>query len=214
MTMPAPEPSHDSRSDDLELMKFRLEQTRYRTDILKWIVIAIGAIVSFAVIDYGKLRLEQFRVTADNQRQLLQAYLKATESPQPDVWKRKLHILENFADDDRMRDWAQAELEYIDNFAALDALYRETLKVASQLVDPGRLNDKERIAARIRYNQLYWADLPFAGESKAVENAMIAFRDQLNKAESSPGDEGAWEELNAQLLQLSWALRKTTPKPK
>ena len=91
---------------------------------------------SFYVIDYGKLTLEQYRVRADGQRQLLEAYLKATESPEPDVWKRKLHILENFADDDHMRQWAQAELKYIQEFAGLDALYRETLKVASQLVEP------------------------------------------------------------------------------
>ncbi|MDP2603330.1 MAG: hypothetical protein Q8S00_12165 [Deltaproteobacteria bacterium] len=211
MTTSASDPERNQSSEDLELLKFRLEQTRYRTDILKWIVIAIGAIVSFAVIDYGKLKIEQFRVAADSQRQLLQAYLTATESPQPDVWKRKLHILENFADDDRMRQWAQAERRYIEKFAALDALYRETLKVAAQLVEPGRLNDPERIKARARYNQLYWGDLPYAGESQAVINAMIAFRKQLIAAESAPADKQAWENLNRRLIELSEALRESTP---
>src|SRR5262249_46524709 len=147
---------------DLEFLKFQLERSRYRIDILKWIIIALGAIISFWVIDRGKLKLEQFRVTADSQRQLLEAYLKTTEAPEPDVWKRKLHILENLADDERMQRWVHIELQYIESFAALDALYRETLKVASQLIDPERLNDPERTKARARFNQLYWADLPYA----------------------------------------------------
>jgi hypothetical protein len=196
---------------ELELAKFRLEQSRYRTDILKWVVVAIGAIVSFAVIDYGKLRLEQFRVTADTKRQLLEAYLKATESPQPDVWKRKLHLLQDFADDEPMKKWAERELRYIEEFAALEALYLETLKVASQLVEPGRLTDPSRVESRMRYNQLYWADLPYGGESQSVISAMVAFRDQLIAAESTPKSAQGWEELNRRLIALSKALRDSRP---
>jgi hypothetical protein len=196
----------------LEFEKLRLEQARYRTDVLKWIVVAIGAVISFAVIDYGKLRLEQFRLTAENQRELLNSYLTATESPQPDVWKRKLHILLNFADDARIKVWAQAELKYIEEFAALDALYRETLKVASQLVEPGRLSDPERVQARARFNQLYWGDLPYAGESPQVIEAMIKFRDALIAAEGAGRENPeAWQNLNLRLIRLSQALRDSTP---
>ena len=176
-------------SVDLEVRKLELERARYRTDILKWIVVAIGAVVSFVVIDYGKLKLERFRVTAESQRQLLDAYLRATEAPQPDVWKRKLHILQNFADDERMQQWADTELKYIETFAGLDALYRETLKVASQLVEPGRLTHPDRAQARARFNQLYWADLPYAGESQKVIEAMIAFRQGLLLASISTAQE-------------------------
>ncbi|WP_437783401.1 hypothetical protein [Sorangium sp. So ce1097] len=211
MTTLASDPERKPSSVDVELLKFRLEQDRHRTDIVKWVVIAIGAIVSFLVIDYGKLRLEQVRVAADNQRQVLEAYLKATESPQPEVWKRKLRVLENLADD-RMRKWATAELQHVNDFAALDALYRETLSVASQLVDPDRLNDPERARARMRYNQLYWAELPFAGESQAVISAMVAFRNQLMAAERAPTDEQVWQVLNGKLIELSIALRESTPK--
>ena len=172
-----------------------------------------GSFISFAVIDYGKLKLERFRVTADNQRQLLEAYLTTTESPPPDVWKRKLHILKNFATEERIQVWAQAELAYIEQFAAQDALYRETLKVASQLVEPGLLDDTERIKARVRFNQLYWADLPYTRESQAVITAMIAFRNQLMAAESVPNDKPAWEILNRRLIELSQALRDSTPNP-
>jgi len=205
MTMSA----SDSERNDLESLKFRLERSRYRTDILKWVVIAIGAVISFAVIDYGNLQLERFRVKADSQ--LLESYLKATESPQPDVWKRKLHILENFAAEERMQAWAQTELAYIERFAAQDALYRETLKVASQLVEPGLLNDPERIKARVRFNPLYWADLPYVRESSAVATAMVAFRNQLMAAELTPKEKQAWEILNARLIELSQALRDSTP---
>ncbi len=201
----------DGSSADLERRKLELERARYRTEILKWIVVAIGAVVSFVVIDYGKLKLERFRVTAESQRQLLDAYLRATEAPQPDVWKRKLHILQNFADDERMQQWADTELKYIETFAGLDALYRETLKVASQLVEPGRLTHPDRVQARARFNQLYWADLPYAGESQKVIEAMIAFRQGLLAAESAPNNAEAWDNLNRRLIDLSRALRDSTP---
>jgi hypothetical protein len=196
----------------LELEKLRLEQARYRTDVLKWIVVAVGAVISFAVIDYGKLRLEKFRLVAENQRELLNSYLTATESPEPDVWKRKLHVLQNFADDKRIKDWAQTELKYIENFAALDALYRETLKVASQLVEPGQLADPKRVQARARFNQLYWGDLPYAGESGEVVDAMIKFRDALIAAERPGTDKTEeWDNVSLALIGLSRALKESTP---
>lgn len=196
---------------ELEAEKVNLEKVRYLTDILKWIVVAIGTVISFAIIDYGKLQLEQFRVAAENQRELLSAYLKATESPEPEVWKRKLNLIINSPSDESAKEWARRELVYIDKFAALDTLYRETLKVASQLVDPKRLYEPDRIQARARYDQLYWADLPYAGESKKVELAMIAFREKLMKAESSPNEKDKWEALNIPLIELSIALRESTP---
>jgi hypothetical protein len=197
--------------DDLELRKFQLDRSRYRTDLLKWVVVAIGAIVSFGVIDYGNLRLEQFRVTAENQRQLMEAYLTATESPEPDVWKRKLQVLIRVADDERIRKWADDELTYIEQFAARDALYRETLKVASQLIEPSRLNEAERTTARVRFDQLYWADLPYVRESPAVERAMVDFRNQLLLAEAAPGDKKLWQDLSRSLISLSRTLRNETP---
>lgn len=196
---------------ELEAEKVNLEKVRYLTDILKWIVVAIGTVISFAIIDYGKLQLEQFRVAAENQRELLSAYLKATESPEPEVWKRKLNLIINSPSDKSAKEWARRELVYIDNFAALDTLYRETLKVASQLVDPKQLYEPNRIQTRARYDQLYWADLPYAGESKKVELAMIAFREKLMKAENSPNEKDKWEALNIPLIKLSRALRESTP---
>ena len=199
---------------DLDLLKYQLERTRFRFEFGKWVVIAVGAVVSFWVIDYGKLQIERFRANAENQRQLLDAYLKATETVQPDVWKRKLRVLVTSAADEQMRLWAGTELQDIENFAALDALYRETLKVAAQLTEPHQVQAAERAQARIRYNQLYWADLPFAGESPAVASAMVEFRNQLLKAEQSPPDSpDEWNKLNGALIRLSQALRESMPKP-
>src|SRR5262245_36218721 len=113
----------------------------FNFEIAKWIIVALGAVVSFYVIDVGKLRLEEFRSRAENQRSLLTAYLNATEAVQPDVWKRKLRVLQTFSDDARIREWAGQELEYIQNFAALDALYVETMRVAAQLVSRSSVKD-------------------------------------------------------------------------
>jgi nitroreductase len=198
----------------LEHERLLLERARFRTDIIKWIIVAAGAVISFAVIDYGKLTLEQFKADAENQRELLNAYLKATESPEPDVWKRKLHLIISSTNNTNTVAWATKELEYIDKFAALNALYRETLKVAAQLVEPQNLTTPERIQARARYNQLYWADLPYAGESQSVISAMIAFRKQLILAENAgtdPAGKAEWEKLNINLINLSKALRESTP---
>ena len=197
---------------NLDWEKFRLEQSRYRTELLKWVVVAIGAVLSFLVIDYGRLSLEKYKVSAEVKRELLKAYLDATDTPQPEVWKRKLQVLQNFSDDAAIQKWAEAEFAYIDSFAAIDALYRETLKMASQLVEPDRLADPDRIKARVRYNQLYWADLPYAGESEAVITAMVAFRKQLLATEGAPSNKNEWDTLNVRLIDLSRALRESTPR--
>jgi len=209
--VPRESTEQSARESTGEAEKLRLEKFRLQADLLKWAIVAIGAVVSFVVIDYGKLRLEQFRVTAENERQLLGAYLQATDSPAPDVWKRKLNLILNSANDKRTVAWAGRELEYIEKFAALDTLYRETLKIASQLVDPGRLKEPDRVQARARFNQLYWADLPFAGESSGVKFAMIEFRDQLLKAEDAADNSSKqkeWGTLNEKLIALSQALSK------
>ncbi|HYJ05783.1 MAG TPA: hypothetical protein VEX43_11650 [Chthoniobacterales bacterium] len=194
----------------IELMNYKLERAKYRSEIFKWISIAIGAAVSFAVIDYGKLRLEQARLASENQLKLIEAYSKATEAADPEIWKRKLDVLKLFATDDSVRDWADRQLSDIKNFAALDALYRETLRTASQIIDPLTVNDPERIKARRRFEQLYWSDLPFAGEPVEVEKAMLTFRTALVATEMLGTDASAWSSLNGHLIDLSAALRKAT----
>lgn len=196
---------------DLELLKFRLERSRHRTDLAKWVAIAVGAVVSFGVIDYGNLQLERFRATAENQRQLLESYLTATDSPEPEVWKRRLNVLIQVADDERIRAWAQSELLYIQEFAERNALYRETPQVASKLIDPSRLSDPDRILARVRFEQLYWVDLPFVHEGKKVEAAMVQFRNALLAAEQAPTNPALWSKLPGLLYNLALTLRDETP---
>lgn len=196
----------------LEFCKLKLERARLRSEVIKWIVIAIGAVASFIVLDYGKLQLERLRLAADNQFRFIDAYSKAIEAPEPEVWKRKLGVLELAVADDRFQKWLEKQRAYVDEFAALEALYRETLKTASQLVDPTMLNDQERIKARRRFEQLYWADLPFAGESPDVASGMVAFRKDLVAAEKTPTDAEAWTGLNSFLIQLSETLKEATRK--
>jgi hypothetical protein len=194
-------------SENLELLKFRLERSRYRTDLAKWVIAALGAVASFYVIDLGKLELEKYRATAENQRQLLQAYLTASESPEPEVWKRKLNVLKRVAEDEQIRKWAVDELKNIEESAARITLYRETLKVASQLIEPSQLNEPERAEARRRFDQLYWAELPYVDEDAEVEKAMVNFRNGLVAAEAAPDDKGLWSRMDGLLLILSQRLR-------
>lgn len=198
-------------SKKLDHLQYRLEVARFRAELGKWAILAVGAVVSFYLLDLGKLNLEQARFRAETKRQLLDAYFRASESPQPEVWKRKLYILENIADDESTKKWAHRELEFVREFAELNTLYRETLNTACQLTDRRRLKEPARIRARARYEQLYWADLPFAKESQEVESAMVEFRSRLIEAENSPDDAVRWDELNSHLLRLSRALRNSTP---
>jgi hypothetical protein len=204
--------SPDRETLRLELLKLKLERARYRSEIAKWVAIAAGAVVSFVVIDYGKLTLERLRLDADNQIRFIEAYSKAMEAAEPEIWRRKLSVLQLFAKDDAVKKWVTNQVTYIEEFAALDALYRETLKTVSQLVDPATANEPERMKARKRYEQLYWSDLPFAGESSEVAGAMVRFRDGLVKAETTPNDAAVWSGLNDLLIDLSETLRRATRK--
>ena len=96
-------------------------------------------------------------------------------------------------------------------FAARDC-GRETLKVASQLGRTDQLLTLERKAARARYEQLYWAELPYVKEDENVANAMIEFRTQLIKAESMSKVEQVWTDLDLRLISLSKALSDSTSK--
>ena len=195
----------------LDDKRVSLDWWQFFSEIIKWLIIAIGAVISFYVIDEGKLQLEQFKARSEDRRDLLKSYLAATTTAQPDVWVRELKIILNMTDDDQLRQWAKTELTYIQSSAARDALYRETLKVASQLVEPTQLADPDRKQLRARFNQLYWADLPFVDESNDVASAMVEFRNKLQAAEKVGADDAkAWDNTNLALISLSRVLRNST----
>lgn len=195
---------------ELAKQKFDLERLRFRAELLKWIIIAVGAIVSFVAIDLGRLQLEKYRARDQHERELLAAYLTATESPEPQIWKRKLRVLQTFSTETTTIDWAEDELKYIEETAGLEALYLETLKVASQLVDPSRITDVKRSEARARFEQLYFADLPFFGEHRQVASGMVDFRQALMTAEASRETGTAWTKAQSELLDLSAILSSCT----
>jgi hypothetical protein len=201
--------------NEIDLKRLDLERARYKSEIVKWIIAAIGVTVSFYVIDVGKLKLEDQKARNENQRSMLLAYLSATEAVQPDVWKRKLRVLATFSDDSSIREWAGVELKNIEDFAAKDAIYRETLRIASLLVSRTSsvqpAGTSERQVARARFEQLYWADLPFVREDNAVETEMVNYRNSLLAAEGNPANADLWENVNRSLIRLSKVLRDSLP---
>lgn len=193
-----------------DLRKLRLEEYRFYAELAKWIAVAIGAIVTFLVIDRGKLDVEKFRSHSEDRRALLQSYLAATEAVQPDVWRRKLSVLRTLPEDEHIRQWAAEQLKELDEFGERKALFRETVRIASQLVDRSTLADSSRKAARSRYEQLYWADLPFVREETEVEGAMVQFRQALLQAEAAPQNQDLWNALSLKMLNLARVLDVAT----
>ncbi|MEM6720242.1 MAG: hypothetical protein AAF611_13035 [Bacteroidota bacterium] len=180
-------------------------------DLLKWVVAAIGAIVSFYVIDVGKLKLEKQKAKTQKEQALLDSYLKATETPNPDLWLRKLRLIKKFSTDAHILDWATKEEIFIKEQSALIELYKETVKVTSVLANKNAYNSPDWIEASKRYYQLYWADLPFYGESQPVISAMIAFKKKFDKIKNDSTDV-EWQQMNVALIELSETLKEETKK--
>ncbi len=196
----------------LELEKISLEKTKHRMELVKWFFISLGAVASFWVIDIGKLKLEQYRAQSQNERELLMSYLGAMESEKPEVWRRKIQFLMQYSNDSRIKSFSHNQIEYINKYAELDALYRETLKVASKLSINESLTSEDRKKAKQRFEQLYWAELPLAGESESVSKAMIDFRKKLYaQPQDDEGDSKYWNKLNLSLLELATAVRSSMP---
>ena len=200
----------DTRDYQLELARLDLDRARFRYEIVKWLIVAIGAAVSFLIIDYGRLQLERFRVSAENERALLNAYLTASETQDPDLWLRKLALIETLSIDPALKAWAGGEITYVRTCSAKAVIYQETLGVAASLLDPN-IEPAERATARRRFEQLYWADLPYVGEGKPVEDKMIAFRKVLVAAETA-APAGQMPNLNVAMIDLGTALRDDDPK--
>ncbi|CDT96217.1 hypothetical protein VDIAB_290006 [Vibrio diabolicus] len=196
----------------LELRKLSLEKTRLRVELMKWMFIAFGAVASFWIIDIGKLKLEQYRAQSQNERELLISYLGAMESERPEVWRRKIQFLMQYSNDSRIKSFSHNQIEYINKYAELGALYRETLKVASMLSVRDSLTQSERGKKIQKFEQLYWAELPLAGESESVSKAMIKFRKQLYSTyNDSKSESEYWKHLNVSLLELATAIRSSMP---
>lgn len=200
---------NDDRDYQLGLARLGLERARFRYEIIKWMIIAIGAVASFLVVDYGRLQIEKFRATTENERELVNAYLSASETVDPILWLRKLELIRTLSSDEGTRVWATGEISYIKRCAAKVAVYQETLLAAASLLDP-HSDPAERVVARQRFEQLYWAELPYVDEGDAVIAAMIAFREELLVVDSGQAG-GDRLDLNSAMIQLSEALRDDHP---
>ena len=195
-----------SFEQNLELEKLKVEKIQTRNELIKWALIALGAIISFYIIDLGKLRVEKFTAESTSQENFLNSYLTATESPDPDLWKRKLSLLKYFSKDTAILSWAEKEEIYIKERAALSALLKETVNVASILANRQLYGTEDWQKASKRYYQLYWADLPFYGESREVESAMVSFNLKLNDIQSKE-EIDKWRQMDLAVIDLSKILR-------
>nr|WP_067297649.1 hypothetical protein [Marinobacterium profundum] len=201
----------EDKEYQLELKKISLDKAKLRFDLMKWVVIAVGAIVSFWVIDYGNLRLEQYRAQSLNERELLVSYMNAMETSKPEVWKRKLQFLIEYSSDSKIENFAIQQLDYINQYAELTSLYREAIETASSLAVKDALTPSDRKQKFLRFEQLYWAELPLAGESTQVSTAMVRYRTQLLKTQADPELVKHWNELSFAMLELSTAIRSSMP---
>ncbi|GAA3653695.1 hypothetical protein [Flavivirga jejuensis] len=180
-------------------------------NLLKWVVAAIGAVATFFVIDIGKLKLEKYKAKTQKEQSLLNSYLQATETPDPDLWLRKLRLIKIFSTDSHILEWASGEEKFIKEQSALIELYRETVKVTSILANRNTYNTPDWIEASKRYYQLYWADLPYYGESQPVISTMIEFKKKFDKIEND-SDVEQWRAMNIALIKLAKTLKEETKK--
>jgi hypothetical protein len=184
-------------SGNLELEKLKL-----KFQILKWILIAIATVFTFWVIDVGKLNIEKFKAHTRHEEKLLDAYILATKSSDPEEWKRKLNLLSHFSKDSSIIKWTQKEKVYIYEKAPLLTVYKETVRVCSIVANRQLYASDEWNNALKRYYQLYWADLPFYGETQNIIEVMISFKSELDKIESKEDIE-QWKNLDYALIELS-----------
>jgi len=198
--------------DALELKKLDLERSRLRFDVVKWLIVVVGAVVSFWVIDVGRLKLEEFKANSESEKALLDAYLLASETTQPEVWVRKLQVISTLSSDAELRRWAVSQASYVKKCSAKQAIYQETLRTAATLMHPSSQSDSAVMAARARFEELYWADLPYVGESDGVSRAMVSFRNDLIAIENGTGNTAsAVTSLNQDMLELSAKLKLDNP---
>lgn len=206
--------SSDNETARLELLKLRLEVSKHRTETAKWIVIALGAVASFWIIDRGKLNLERQKTSAE----IVKVYLEGTEAPDPELWKRKLDVIAGVAEEERIRSWAMEQNRKLDAHNTLTILCKETLRIAARLMDLSDLKEPGRQAARKRFEELYWADLVYAREPKELERAMVEFKRALDIVEADAAtpspNEGAIQVLRDKMLTLAKALREAPEAPR
>ncbi len=200
--------------NEKEIAELALENRKLFFEIIKWTILSLGVVISFWIIDVGKLQLEEKRASNENKKNLLNAYLEATETPDPDLWLRKLRLIKALSDKNvtDMKSWATQEEKYIKEVSALVVLYQETMKVASVLSNRDQFQADEWKKSRNRFYELYHGDLVFFGESKKVEDAMVKFKKSFEAITKSK--QKNWDGLDQELLMLVITLSEETEKLK
>ncbi|WDD97445.1 hypothetical protein [Thalassomonas actiniarum] len=194
---------------EIEKEKLALERQKLSLELRKWVVVAIAAVISFFLIDYGKLTLERTKEESMHDRELLKSYLKAMDSSKPEIWKRKLRFIKSFAKDERVLSWAEEQLTTLSKLPPKESLYLEAADIAKKLSRREPLNEE----LWTRFEQLYWSELPLANESMAMEDAMVNFRQSLLDAHEAPigDDDIEWDNVKKALLKLSKVVSSEMP---
>jgi len=180
-------------------------------DLIKWAIVGVCAIISFIVIDIGRLNIENAKFEADRRQKLLESYLASTETSDPLVWRRKLQIVSRLGDYD-MCAFAVAQLQFIDEHEARNALYREAVSVAGRLIDTQIYGQPEWYQRKSRLNQLYYGELPLAKLSDDVRTSMDNYFEKLKAAEDHHPSLDGWKDAGIALAELSKAVAKDMPK--
>ncbi|TNC81285.1 MAG: hypothetical protein C9356_09265 [Oleiphilus sp.] len=120
------------------------------------------------------------------------------DSPKPEIWKRKLQFIRSFAKEDRVITWAESQINILNKLPPKETLYLEAVETAQKLFRRGPLDEE----LWKRFEQLYWSELPLANESRAMESALVRFRQALLEAQIG-NDDKEWGDVNQALLTLS-----------
>ena len=180
-------------------------------DLIKWVIVGVCAIVSFVVIDVGRLNIENAKFEAERRQKLLESYLASTETSDPLVWRRKLQIVSRLGDYD-MCAFAVAQLQFIDEHEARNSLYREAVALAGQLIDTQIYGQPEWYQRKSRLNQLYYGELPLARLNNEVRAAMENYFEKLKAAEDHHPSTDGWKDAGMALAELSKTVAKDMPK--
>ena len=93
-----------------------------RHNLGKWIiatsVASIGGVISFFVIDLRSQELREEQAVEESRRELVVAYMSAADNPDPDVWLRKLRIMDEHGPggrDSYWQKWVNSEISRVTN---------------------------------------------------------------------------------------------------
>lgn len=197
--------------DKIAYKRFLLEERNVWFTMVKWGLLAVGSCIVYCTIDKVNVKTEKFKVDSAYETKLMDSYLAATETVNPDLWLRKLAIIKNFAKDASTKAWVEKEEKYISQKLALLSLYKELIGVCSVIANRREFGSEKWNEAYAKFYQLHFAQLPFYDESLDVADEMSRFKKQMDVINNDSSKKN-WDEIDKCLLSLSGLLKEQTNK--